>query len=140
VNVTTLSAALVRDEGLRLKPYRCTAGKLTIGVGRNLDDCGISAPEAMALLANDIATVERELDAGAPWWRQLSEPRQHVLANMAFNLGTPGLLKFKNTLALMQAGKFDDAAHAMLASKWAGQVGARATRLARQMQTGVEQK
>ena len=28
---------LVRHEGLRLKPYRCTAGKLTIGYGRNLD-------------------------------------------------------------------------------------------------------
>ena len=133
MNIKTLSSSLVRDEGLRLKTYRCTAGKLTIGVGRNLDDCGITPAEAMALLANDIATVEKQLDAGMPWWRQLDEPRQHVIANMAFNLGTPGLLKFKNTLALMQAGKFDDAAHAMLASKWAGQVGARATRLARQM-------
>lgn len=27
---------LVRHEGLRLRPYRCTAGKLTIGIGRNL--------------------------------------------------------------------------------------------------------
>jgi len=59
---------------------------------------------------------------------------------MAFNLGTKGLMKFKNTLALIQAGKFDDAAHAMLASKWASQVGIRATRLARQMQTGEEQR
>ncbi|MDY0127369.1 MAG: hypothetical protein RBR69_04500 [Candidatus Cloacimonadaceae bacterium] len=37
---------LVRHEGLRLKPYRCTAGKLTIGIGRNLNDCGITQSEA----------------------------------------------------------------------------------------------
>ena len=59
MNIKTLSSSLVRDEGLRLKTYRCTAGKLTIGVGRNLDDCGITHAEAMALLANDIATVEK---------------------------------------------------------------------------------
>ena len=47
---------LVRHEGLRLKPYRCTAGKLTIGIGRNLDDCGISKTEAYVLLENDIQT------------------------------------------------------------------------------------
>lgn len=140
MNIEKLSSALVRDEGLRLKPYRCPAGKLSIGIGRNLDDCGIRPAEAMAMLANDIAGVERDLDAGMPWWRQLDEPRQHVLANMAFNLGVPGLLKFKNTLALIQAGKFEDAARAMLASKWADQVGPRATRLARQMQVGIEQK
>ncbi len=37
-----IKAQLVRHEGLKLKPYRCTAGKLTIGIGRNLDNCGIS--------------------------------------------------------------------------------------------------
>lgn len=139
MNVETLSKALKRDEGIRLKPYRCTAGKLTIGIGRNLDDKGISESEAMALLAGDIKEVETSLDAKLPWWRSLNEPRQHVLANMAFNLGIDGLLQFKNTLALIQAGKFDDAASGMLASKWAGQVKGRATRLAKQMQTGIEQ-
>ena len=37
-----LTSALRRDEGCVLNPYRCTAGKLTIGIGRNLDDVGIS--------------------------------------------------------------------------------------------------
>lgn len=31
-----VKAQLVRHEGLRLKPYRYTVGKLTIGIGRNL--------------------------------------------------------------------------------------------------------
>ncbi len=49
-----IKAQLIRHKGLKLKPYRCTAGKLTIGVGRNLDDCGISQTEAYVLLENDI--------------------------------------------------------------------------------------
>jgi len=139
MNIATLQKALVRDEGLRTRPYRCTAGKLTIGVGRNLDAVGITPAEAMAMLDNDIKTVATQLDAKLPWWRNLDEARQHVLANMAFNMGIETLCTFTNTLALVQAGKYDDAGKAMLQSKWAGQVGPRATRLAVQMQTGREQ-
>lgn len=46
---------LVRHEGLRLKPYKCSANSWTIGVGRNLDDIGISGSEALVLLKHDIA-------------------------------------------------------------------------------------
>ncbi len=52
---------LVRHEGLGLKPYRCPAGKLTIGYGRNLDDTGISKAEAYELLSNDIRCCEEQL-------------------------------------------------------------------------------
>jgi lysozyme len=127
---------LTRDEALRLKPYRCTAGKLTIGVGRNLDDVGISQGEAEIMLRNDIAKVSAELDRDLPWWKTLDEVRQRVLANMAFNLGTHGLLGFKNTLRLVETGKYLEAAQAMLASKWAKQVGPRAERLALMMRDG----
>lgn len=138
MNIQILEQALVRDEGLRTRPYRCTAGKLTIGVGRNLDDVGITSAEAMALLRNDINVVTVALDARLPWWRTLDEARQHVIINMAFNMGIATLLTFKNTLALIQAGKFEDAAAAMLQSKWARQVGPRARRLAAQMKEGEE--
>lgn len=138
MNIQILEQALVRDEGLRTRPYRCTAGKLTIGVGRNLDDVGITPAEAMALLRNDINVVTVALDARLPWWRTLDEARQHVIINMAFNMGIATLLTFKNTLALIQAGKFEDAAAAMLQSKWARQVGPRARRLAAQMKEGFE--
>ena len=138
MNIQIIEQALVRDEGLRTRPYRCTAGKLTIGVGRNLDDVGITPAEAMALLRNDINVVTVALDARLPWWRTLDEARQHVIINMAFNMGIATLLTFKNTLALIQAGKFEDAAAAMLQSKWARQVGPRARRLAAQMKEGEE--
>lgn len=79
---------LIRHEGLRFKPYRCTAGKLTIGVGRNLDDCGISKPEAMVLLDNDILSCEAELLEHLPVvYTGLNDTRKAVLVNMCFNLG-----------------------------------------------------
>jgi lysozyme len=130
---------LTRDEGVRLKPYRDTVGKLTIGVGRNLDDKGISAAEAGMLLSDDIKDVQRELQQAIPWAYQLDDARRGVLENMAFNMGVPGLMQFHNTLALVQSGQYDTAATAMLQSKWATEVGPRATRLAEQMRSGTWQ-
>jgi lysozyme len=125
-------------EGERLKPYRCTAGKLTIGVGRNLDDRGISAAESAYLLGNDIDHHWRELVKALPWVEQLDEVRQRVLLDMAFNLGIGGLLGFKNTLATIKGGNYRKAGEMMLDSKWAGQVGQRADRLAVMMATGKD--
>jgi lysozyme len=134
--------AMVRQlrlhEGERLKPYRCTAGKLTIGVGRNLEDRGITAAESAMLLANDIADMERELQRTLPWVARLDDVRQRVLLDMAFNLGIVGLLNFKKTLAAVEAGQYQQAATMMLDSRWAGQVGQRAERLSRMMATGKD--
>jgi lysozyme len=138
MNIEAMREELLLDEGLKLKPYRCTAGKLSIGVGRNLDDLGISRAEALLMLDNDIQCTATELDARLPWWRTLDEVRQRVILNMAFNLGIKGLLGFKNTLAAVQAEKWEDAANGMLASRWAGQVGARAQRLAQMMAKGAK--
>jgi lysozyme len=134
MNADQLAAQLVIDEGCKLKPYRDTVGKLTIGIGRNLDDVGISQAEAVALLGADISKVSAQLDSTLPWWREMSDRRQQVLANMAFNMGINSLLTFKNTLAAMKAGDYRATAAGMRASKWAGQVGARAERLAKIME------
>jgi lysozyme len=64
--------------------------------------------------------------------------RQNVLADMCFNLGIGGLLSFKNTLAMVEHGKYEEAAAAMLQSKWATQVGQRAIELSEMMRTGRE--
>lgn len=136
MNLEEMKKELIRDEGLRLKPYRCPAGKLTIGVGRNLDDTGITELEAEALLTYDIERFGYQLDRAIPWWRALSEVRQRVLLNMAFNMGTGKLMEFAITLAHVRAGRWKEAAAGMRASKWARQVGVRAERLARMMETG----
>lgn len=130
---------LTRDEGLRLKPYEDSLGILTIGIGRNLRDRGISREEAFHLLNNDLDEVEAALDGALPWWSGLDEVRQRVLANLCFNLGLSRLLKFKETLAHLERREFNAAADEMLRSTWAGQVGPRAQRLAVMMRTGVSQ-
>ena len=131
--IDVMRAELIRDEGLRLRLYKDTVGKITIGIGRNLDDVGISKDEAYLMLDNDIQRTSDSLDKNLPWWKTLDEVRQRVILNMAYNLGINSLLGFKNTLAAIQAGRYNDAADGMLASKWATQVGARATRLADMM-------
>ena len=138
MNKHAVARQLLIDEGLRLKPYRCTAGKLTIGVGRNLDDRGITEPEAMGLLDNDIRRVWGELMTTIPWVIRAPEAVQDVLVNMGFNLGLGGLLGFKRTLAHLEAGAYQQAADAMLDSRWAEQVGERAQRLARQIRALAE--
>jgi lysozyme len=128
---------LVRHEGLRLKPYRCTVGKLTIGIGRNLDDCGITQSEAYVMLINDIMKCEKQLQVKIPdIYNGLDEVRKSVLLNMCFNLGISGLLGFKNTLAFIKAGDWERAANNMLVSRWAKQVGRRAIELSELMRKG----
>ena len=132
-----IKAQLVRHGGLRLKPYRCTAGKLTIGYGRKLDNRGISQAEAYVLLENDIQNCEQQLLEEIPViYNALDEVRQCVLLNMCFNLGIHGLLGLNNTLAFIAAGDWERAANNMLASKWAKQVGRRAIELSELMRKG----
>lgn len=129
LNVVKLRDDLARDEGLRLRPYKCTAGYLTIGYGRNLEGNGITREEADAMLDHDIAVICKDLDKNIPWWRQMPEPAQRGLINMAFNLGWPRLNQFKNMLSALQTGNYYEAAQHALDSKWSFQVGDRATRI-----------
>lgn len=131
-----LADQLLRHEDFKSKPYRDTAGKLTIGIGRDLDDVGITLEEARALLANDIERAARALDDKIPWWRHLDDVRQDVLANMCFNMGIHRLVKFEEMLAACSRGAYGVAADEMLDSLWAKQVGARANELAGQMRMG----
>ena len=128
-------ADLKRDEGLRLKPYRDTVGKWTIGIGRNLDDVGVSEAEAEQMLANDLDRTVADLDRNMLWWQTLDAPRRRVILNMAFNLGVGGLMKFTKTLDAVRSRDYNKAAKLMLESKWAKQVGDRANRLAEMMRS-----
>ena len=134
----TLRARIVRHEGLRLKPYPDTMGKLTIGVGRNLTDVGISEAEAHMMLDNDILKARRAITENMLWVTQMDNARYGVLLEMVFQMGIGGVLKFKNTLAAMQRGDYTAAAAGMLDSLWAKQTPARATELAKIMATGEE--
>ena|SRR5678816_3388503 len=124
------------DEGVRVKPYRDSVGKLTIGVGRNLDDVGISAKELEFLLDNDIDAAEKTAQTLFPSFDELSDARKAVLVNMAFNVGQARLSGFSKLRAAVERKDFEAASREMLDSGWASQVGPRATRLAAQMRNG----
>ena len=127
---------LKRHEGLRLKPYTDTVGKLTIGYGRNLDALGISQLEAEQMLATDLERATRETKLYLPFWSSLDPARQAVLVNMVFNMGIFKVLEFKQTLEAVLRGNYEVAATRMLDSKWAVQVGPRAVELAQMMRSG----
>lgn len=121
---------LIKHEGLRLKPYTDTEGKLTIGVGRNLVDNGISELEAMIMLSNDVKRVYNEATLAFPWFNSLSVIRQDAIASMVFNMGLGKVLLFRRMCLALQNGAYETAAKEMLDSKWAKQVGQRAHDLA----------
>lgn len=129
-------AALEIDEGRKAKPYRCPAGKLSIGIGRNLDDKGLSQQEIDFLFENDLADADRTARSLFPTFDKLSEARKAVLVNLAFNLGQSRLAAFKKLRKAIQDEDWTEAAREMGNSLWASQVGARATRLIKQMEIG----
>jgi lysozyme len=136
MNREALRALLIKHEGISLKPYQDTVGKLTIGVGRNLDDVGLTEQEALDLLDNDIAKVLTYCREAFSWFNILCDARQNVVASMIFNMGAANFAQFKKMIASIEKSDFKDAANEMLCSKWAAQVGARATELAVMMENG----
>ena len=137
--MSNLIAQLKRHEGLELMPYKCTSGKTTIGVGRNLEDIGITEQEAELLLLNDIGRVKQEL-VNDQWYMDLDPVRKAVIENMSFNLGYPTLKKFQNMIASISEGDYETASKEMLNSRWSKQVGQRSIELAEQMRTGQWQE
>ena len=136
--MSKLIEQLKMHEGFRSKPYKCTAGKLTIGYGRNIEDVGISKEEAELLLQSDIVNCVGLLASNNLLYG--ASDRDDVLVNMCFNLGINRLLKFKKMIAAYKAGDYELAAKEMLDSKWARQVPNRAKELAEQMRTGEYQE
>jgi len=148
---------LIKHEGLKLQVYKDTLGIDTIGIGRNLEDRGISQEElddldipnmdviyeygiteadAVYLAQNDVQIVEEELLRAHPCVDRLDSVRQLILMDMAFNMGVPRLCKFQKMWNAIHEEKYDVAAKEMLDSRWANQVKSRAIKLANAMHNG----
>ena len=123
-------------EGIRLKPYKCTAGKLTIGIGRNLDDIGISEEEAEYLLGNDIETAHKGCERLISNFESISEVRKIALIDMMFNLGYTRMSKFKKMLSAIESEDWTEAAKQAKDSRWYNQVGRRAQKICDQLREG----
>jgi lysozyme len=120
------------DEGLRLKPYRCTAGKLTIGYGHNLDDLGISQKVADIMLEEDAEIADTACyKIFGEQYENWSENRRLGWLNLAFNLGHGRLLQFRNTIRAARIEDWQEVEKGLRVSLWFKQVGKRAERVIR---------
>lgn len=158
ISVSEIKQRLYIHEGFRSKPYRCKANKLTIGIGRNIEDRpfteeelrlvdkdymtkGITKAQAFAILARDVMQFDFELRQNIPFYERLDDERQYALLDMAFNMGIgnskKGLLSFKNMLNYMGTGFYKQAAAECLNSKYGRELPTRAGRIARTIETGV---
>ncbi len=135
-----LREMIKRHEGVRRFVYRCSAGALTIGVGRNIDPnkggIGLSDSEVDMILTNDIARVYMELESNLDFFHDLDEARQDVMIDMCFNLGLPRFLEFRKMLAAVELGDYERASAEMLDSRWADMVKGRAITLSLIMKKG----
>jgi lysozyme len=129
----TLKDLLIKHEGIKAKVYYDTEGVATIGCGRNLEAVGVSYDESMLMLDNDIKRVLNECWHEFPWFGDLTENRQTVVASMVFNLGLEGFKKFKKMIHAIEFDRYNEAAAHMIDSKWAIQVKGRAVELANMM-------
>lgn len=154
MNFAAFIARLKLSEGWRSHAYIDTRGNITIGYGHNLGRLnlppgfeydgllrpvnGITQEIGTALLVGDAMDAIERLRKVCPWWEGLDDIRQQVLADMAFNLGVPGLLKWPVFLSQVERREFKAAAMNMLGTPWRRQVGERAVRLAYMMEHGKE--
>ena len=130
-----LKTELIKDEDLRLTPYLCTAGKTTIGVGRNLDDQGLTVEECMYLLKNDIDRNWWDLHSIFDDIVKYPEEVQHVLMNMRHQLGPDGFRGFELMIKAVKKQDWKRAAIEIRNSKlWRIDAPNRAERLARRME------
>jgi len=130
---------LIKHEGSERYPYFCTSGKLTIGVGRNIDPeggLGLSPPEITYLLQNDVNRVEQEMVKAIPWFQHVEWCRMDALVSICFNLGLPRFLEFKKALAAAEEHNWELCADEFMDSKWASQVGQRAVEVTTIIRTG----
>ena len=120
---------LKRHEGMKTHAYKCSEGKITVGVGRNIDKqggIGLSEDEIEYLLQNDIERVIVELSSEYEWFNSIDDVRKDAMIDIAFNLGITRLRSFKKALAAMESGDYKKASTEFLDSRWAKQVGGRA--------------
>jgi lysozyme len=126
--------SIKKHEGFRKRMYKDSVGVPTLGYGFNLETIELPRPVADLWLSFEVDKLEDKLEQ-FHWYNNLDPVRQDVILDMAYNLGVDGLLGFKKMIKALENKKYNQAAREMLDSKWAKQVGNRATELAAIMRT-----
>ena len=119
----TTKELIRKHEGLELMPYKDSKGKLTIGVGHNLDANGVSLHVAEIMLQEDINIAIVGLEhIFKDLWYTLPKPVQSVMIDMMFNLGYPRFSGFKKMIAAIKIGDWEEAAKEAEDSRWCKQL------------------
>lgn len=136
MNYPTLIGSAKRNEGLRVAAYQDTKGIWTIGYGRNLQAIRITEQQAGEWLEEDMLAAIRDAQQFPEYVCLIGDARENAFIEMVFNMGAKKVNEFKKMLAAIAQDDWTIAAHEMLNSEWAKEVGARATRLAQMMVSG----
>lgn len=125
---------LKRDEGWVPHAYQDHLGYWTLGYGFLIDQRrGGRLPRHIAnqWLEWEIDQRWNKLTSAEPWLDDQPEDVQRALANMAYQLGVSGVLRFRKMLQALRDGDREKAAQEALDSVWATQTPERAQRVAR---------
>ena len=141
-----LKAQLAYEEGKKLTKYKCTEGHWTIGIGHNLDakpkmrgwviPDTITDKECDAIFTVDVQDTVEAMAKAYPNIKVLAPARRDALLNMAFQMGSSGVMKFKGMLKALDNQEWKKAEQEALDSLWAKQTPNRAKRVAHQLYTG----
>jgi len=122
--------------GHPIVPGYTLVGHPTAGYGFALDVSPLTQAESLPILASRAAAVDAKIQADLPWVKNLDEPRQRALSDMAYNLGAHGLESFATFLGLVESGAYDAAADDLETTAWYKEVGSRGIRLAGVIRNG----
>ncbi len=131
-----LQERIKNHEGFSKKLYKCPAGKLTIGYGRNIEDNGITQKEADLMLETDVDVAIREVREVFDDFKTFGKVRQNALIDMMFNLGKPTFLKFKKMIKAIKIKDWVNASEEARKSLWYNQVGDRSKRIVKELREG----
>jgi len=139
MDTSKLREQLKIDEGVKYEIYHDHLGYKTFGIGHLVvpqdKEYGspvgtqISEERVNEVFDTDVEKYISEAKKIFPNLEEKPEEAQQVIVNMCFNMGEPRLSQFKKFIKAINEEMWATASVEMLDSRWAKQVGVRATRL-----------
>ena len=139
MNIDVLRKEIEADEGCKYETYHCSEGYPTAGIGHLLTEwdeeysepigTAVSEEQVQKWFEKDVQTAINDCQDIFNDFNSLPEDIQHVLINMAFQLGGPRLRKFKLMIAAVEVEDYREMALQMEDSRWFKQTQNRAQRL-----------
>ena len=138
-----IETILKREEGFRSRPYLCTEGYVTVGLGTKLHSqlgqnpmdfpITVSLETAEEWLRSKVAVIDMRLSKSKYGFAydQLGDKQRVIVLSMAYQMGTEGVLKFEKMWEALISGDNHLAAQEAMDSRWARQTPERAERHAR---------